>query len=100
MKTAELLDSDCCWMPPTTWWCHGSDGRYLLVTDLELHRTTPDVPSSRLRLPTGVLVFLADDRGQVVDADGDPTNGLTPLARLDEGDHEDGLRALGYELEI
>lgn len=96
---ADLLDSDCAWMPPTTWWCKGSDGQYLLITHLELHRTMPGIPVDRVRLPTGVLVLLADDRGQAVDSDGDPTNGMTPLITLDDGDHLDGLRAAGYELE-
>ena len=97
--TAELLDSDCCWMPPTTWWVRTPDG-FLLITTLALHRTIPGVLVGRIGLPTGVLVFLADERGQPVDADGDSTNGMTPLLRLDEGDHEDGLRAAGYELEV
>ena len=97
---AELLNSDCTWMPPTTWHVRGADGRYLLVTVLQLDRAMRGIPMSIFRLPTGVRVFLADERGQPVDADGDPTNGMTPLISLDEGTHIDGLTAAGYELEV
>lgn len=34
-------------------------------------------------------VFLADERGMLIDADGDPANGLTALVRWDEQmDHD------------
>ncbi|WP_301546719.1 hypothetical protein [Gordonia sp. X0973] len=35
--------------------------------------------------PTPTDVFLADEYGQPIDADGDPTNGLTALLRLAGG---------------
>ena len=99
--TAELLDSDCAWMPPTTWHVRGADGRYLLVTVLDLGKHLPaGIPVAHLRLPTGVRVFLADERGQAIDADGDPHNGMTPLHELSDGTHVDGLAAAGYELEV
>ena len=98
MKSADLMNSDCVWMPPTTWHLKTEDG-YLLVTALRLERSAaPGIPTSRVNLPKGVLVFLADERGNPVDADGDPLNGMTPLLQLDEGNHEDGLSAAGYEL--
>lgn len=100
MTSAELLDSDCSWMPPTTWHVRGADGIYLLVTVLDLARGLPGVVADILNLPTGVLVFLADSSGRAVDADGDPANGMTPLYSLDDGTHIDGLAAAGYTLEV
>lgn len=77
---------------------------YLLVT----------VPAADIPVPAGLLptigsmkvgeivcgptaVFLCDENAQVLDADGDPTNGLTPIATFPPGTtHEDALAALGY----
>ncbi|SDT84341.1 hypothetical protein [Gordonia westfalica] len=54
-------------------------------------------------------MFLSDERGQVIDYDGDPANGLTPILSTDSksfamtinpdlATHADALAALGYEL--
>ena len=41
-------------------------------------------------------MFLSDEAGTVLDADGDPANGMTALAQLDVSTHDDALRELGY----
>ncbi|MGB3602702.1 MAG: hypothetical protein WBA38_04015 [Gordonia sp. (in: high G+C Gram-positive bacteria)] len=42
--------------------------------------------------PGPTLVFLADPEGQPIDADGDPTNGLTPIRTFPPGTtHEQAL---------
>lgn len=59
----------------------------------------------------GVEVFLANERGMVVDADGNPENGLTAIASTDPNTfalghfpatittHEEALNYLGYEID-
>ncbi|UQE73828.1 hypothetical protein MYK68_15840 [Gordonia sp. PP30] len=82
------------------------DGRYVLVT----------VPADAMPVPEGVLpivsgfkvarvepapteVFLADEYGTPIDADGDPANGMTPLLRCAPGTtHEEALAQLGAEV--
>ena len=87
---------------PTTNHYRLDDGRHVLVT----------APADEMPLPPGVLpivsgfkvahvepapteVFLCDENAVPIDADGDPTNGLTPLLRLPAGTtHEQALDAL------
>ena len=87
---------------PTTNLYRLDDGRHVLVT----------VPADDQPLPAGVLpivsgfkvaktepgpteVFLADEHGVPIDADGDPANGMTPLLRLPPGTtHEQALEEL------
>lgn len=91
---------------PTTNLYQLDDGRHVLVT----------VPADTMPVPEGVLpivsgikvaktepgpteVFLADEHGVPIDADGDPTNGLTPLMRLPAGTpHDVAVKAVGYDL--
>lgn len=82
-----------------------SDGRHLLVTvkepwdmgDSVESVTGVRIPISRTHAPTGTEVFLADERGRLIDADGDPANGMTPLKRFDAGTtFEAALSELGY----
>lgn len=87
---------------PTTNLYRLDDGRHVLVT----------VPVDDMPVPEGVLpivsgfkvaktepgpteVFLADEHGVPIDADGDPANGMTPLLRCAPGTaHEQALEEL------
>lgn len=99
---AELIEVALPQFAPTTNLYRLDDGRYVLVT----------IPVDDMPVPEGVLpivsgikvaktepgptdVFLADEHGTPIDADGDPTNGLTPLATYPPGTtHDDALRRL------
>lgn len=103
---AELIASALSQFAPTTHHYRLDDGRHVLVT----------VPAGDMPLPGEVLpivsgfkvarvdpapteVFLADESGAVIDADGDPTNGMTPLLRCAPGTtHEEALAQLGAEV--
>lgn len=82
------------------------DGKYLLVTipaldsvgSLELFGVR--VPIAKSHMPTATDVFLADENAVVLDADGDPANGLTPLASFEVQSHEEALALLGYTLAL
>lgn len=88
MEIIETLD----YLAPTTTHCVLDCGQHVLVT-------VPDpilpVPEGLLPIVNGVrisefvlgptCVFLADESGGLIDADGDPTNGLTPLLTLEPG---------------
>lgn len=67
------------------------------------------VPLDSRHVSTCVEVFLADEHGQVIDYDGDPANGLTPVLSTDSrsfamavapdvSSHAGALAALGYTL--
>lgn len=57
------------------------------------------IPIMRSHIPKRVDVFLSDESGAVLDADGDPSNGMTPVARFEgAATHEEALAELGYEL--
>lgn len=91
---------------PTTNHYKLDDGRYVLIT----------VPDADIPLPAVVIpiisgikvahveprpteVFLCDEHAVPIDADGDPANGLTPLATYPAGtDFTAALAALGYDL--
>ncbi|MCV7255699.1 hypothetical protein H7J86_26390 [Mycobacterium hackensackense] len=84
-----------------------SDGTFLLVTvpamdsvgSLEMFGVK--VPISVSHLPTTVDVYLSDEDQNVLDADGDLANGMTPLAQFDVDtcpDHAAALAARGYTL--
>lgn len=87
---------------PTTNLYRLDDGRHVLVT-------APDevqpVPAALAPILVGVkvdhtepgptTVILCDENATPIDADGDPTNGLTPLATYPPGTtHDDALRRL------
>ncbi len=105
MATTQLVSASLPQFCPTTNHYKCSDGRYLLITVATLDsigtlRGTLGVtlPVSESHLPGTVDVFLADENAIVLDADGDPANGMTPLARFPDGGFASALAALGYEL--
>ena len=99
---ADLISAALPQFAPTTNLYLLADGRYVLVT----------VPVDDMPVTEGVLpivsgfkvaktepgqteVFLADEHGVPIDADGDPANGLTALLRLPPGTtHEQALEEL------
>ncbi|TWS25345.1 hypothetical protein FK268_09125 [Tsukamurella sputi] len=71
------------------WWCpvtklyRARDGQHYAITCLDFWTAS------------GTEVFLADENGIAIDADGDPTNGLTALVRWDDQmDHETAVARL------
>lgn len=75
------------------------DGRCVLITV----KSGPVIAglAEALQVPLAPLaaapteVFLADEDGTLIDADGDPANGMTALVRLPPGTtHEEALAAL------
>ena len=115
MKSATLVAEALPYMPPTTNHYRTDDGYVLvLVVDVPdmnsiLTSMGMQVPVSRSHLKPDVSVFLSDERGQVIDYDGDPANGMTPILSTDSKSfamtivpdlhtHTDALAALGYTL--
>ncbi|ORA23394.1 DUF7572 family protein [Mycobacterium aquaticum] len=102
MSTASLVAEALPQFAPTTNHYACSDGWYLLVTvhDRLAVATTPsmpfDIPIARSHLPASAEVFLCDEHATVLDADGDPANGMTPLALVDADTHAAALVSLGY----
>lgn len=117
MGTATLVAENLSQFCPVTNHYLCSDGRYLLVTypRLDVLGTLAGLPgmTDTLRsiglsiapvsikqihdMPTEV--FLADEHATVLDADGDPANGMTPLLRCDGPvPIADALASLGYTL--
>ncbi|AUV60807.1 minor tail protein [Mycobacterium phage Rem711] len=107
METATLIAEALPQFCPTTNHYRCSDGKYLLITvpTLDPIGTLAEtlgivVPVAKSHLPTTVDVFLADERATVLDADGDPANGMTPLATFPAGaSHEEVLALMGYLVE-
>lgn len=100
---AEMLPNYC----PTTNHYKCSDGTYLLVTKPTLDSVGTlnktlgmTVPVAASHLPIHVDVFASNANAEVLDSDGDPSNGLTPIARLVAQSHEAALRELGYTLGV
>jgi hypothetical protein len=89
---------------PITNHYHCSDDTWLLVTVASWNLGDPmeffgiPVPIAHIQLPTAVDIFLSDENQNVLDADGDPANGMTPLASFEVDTHEAALAALGYEV--
>lgn len=105
METATLLAENLSQFCPVTNHYLCSDGKYLLVTIPSMdtpatvsHFLGVRVPIVEVQLPTGADVFLSDEFATVLDADGDPANGMTALASPEVHTHEAALAALGYEL--
>lgn len=108
MPTAELVTANLPQFCPVTnhYLCTGGehDGQYLLVTVVSMDAPATlelfgiAIPISAVQLPTAVDVFLADEFATVLDSDGDPSNGMTPLASYEVDTHAAALAALGYEL--
>lgn len=68
------------------------DGQHILVTRAGGEIPLPPVLASVMggvpigeTLPIPTEVFLCDENAQLIDADGDPTNGMTALLRLAGG---------------
>lgn len=101
---------DMPWHPPTTKLYRLDDGSHLAVLVVDAGAIIMGVPMSLSHIHAEVSVFNADETGTLIDADGDPLNGLTPYAstdpecdvvvRLDPAvaTHADALEALGYTL--
>ena len=107
MPTVTLVAENLSQFCPTTNFYSTDDGKYLLVTvprfdvPATLEAVTGLVlPISLSHLPTHADVFLADENAVVIDADGDPTNGMTALLRVEDCDtFEAALSAAGYQLD-
>lgn len=106
---AELLAEGLPQFAPQTNLYRLDDGQHILVTRIE-----GDVPVPAVALPlTGFLqghvgdtapmpteVFLCDENARLVDADGDPTNGMTALLRLAGGTtFDDAVRVAEQHLD-
>ena len=101
---------DLPWHPPTTKLYRLADGSHLAVLVVDAGAVIMGVPVSLSHIHAEVSVFHADEHGTLLDADGDPLNGLTPYASTDpESDavvelpdsvttHVEALAALGYTL--
>lgn len=110
MTTATLVGQGLSRYCPTTnhYYCgDGPDGIFLLVTIARYDvpgsietLTGIKLPINVVQLPTHADVFLSDADANVLDADGDPANGMTPLVRVpDCDDFATALAAAGYELD-
>lgn len=102
----ELITESLPQFAPTTNMYRLADGRYVIVTvpadDLPVSgQAVPLLSSVRVATvaPMPTEVFLVDENAVVLDADGDPSNGMTPLATFPAGTtHAEALAALGYTL--
>lgn len=110
MKTATLVGHGLSQFCPTTnhYFCgDGPDGVFLLVTIARYDVpasieacTGIRLPVSSVNFPTHADVFLSDADANVLDADGDPANGMTPLLRVpDCNDFAAALAEAGYQLD-
>ncbi len=105
METAVLVGFNLPQFCPVTNHYQCSDGRWLLVTipSMDVPETVNyflgvRMPVAEVQLPSGADVFLSDELANVLDADGDPANGMTPLGTFNVDNHAAALAALGYEL--
>lgn len=118
---AQLVEADVSYACPVTNLYKAGDKHFLVtVRDDSVVGSVFEgvngfsVPLDSRHVSTCVEVFLADERGQVIDYDGDPANGLTPILSTDsksfamtiipelvdsENPYVDALAALGYSLE-
>ncbi|SHT86434.1 Uncharacterised protein [Mycobacteroides abscessus subsp. bolletii] len=107
--TATLIDENLRQFCPTTNHYRCTDGErvwHLLVTIpsldsvgmiSEILGTT--LPAAESHLVRHADVFLADENAAVIDADGNPANGMTALAQTPNCDtHAAALAELGYDL--
>ena len=103
-ETATLVAAHLPQFCPVTHHYQCSDGKWLLVTvaRMDTIETLSEflgvrIPILKAQLPEGVDVFLSNEIAEVVDADGDPTNGMTALATFNVETHEQALVMLGYQ---
>jgi len=106
METATLVAANLSQFCPVTNHYQCSDGKWLLVTipKMDIPETINfflgvRVPIAEVHLPSGADVFLSDEDATVLDADGDPSNGMTAIGTFNVQTHSEALAALGYELE-
>lgn len=106
MATATLVAENVSQFCPVTNHYKCSDGTYLLVTiprlsaDMVLDMLGVRVPIVALHLPNVADVFLADEDAVVLDADGDPSNGMTPLVSVPGCEvFAEALATSGYTLQ-
>lgn len=109
MGTATLVRAGLSQYCPKTNHYQCSDGTYLLVTVkdfctsrdylVSVNPAFGTLPISRVNAPSGTDVFLSDASAAVLDADGNPANGMTPLAALPNcSSFAEALAELGWEL--
>lgn len=104
METATLVAANLPQFCPATHHYLLPDGRHVLVTVAAIDAPATlsafgiRVPIARSQLPKGATIFLCDEAATILDADGNPANGMTPLAHFDVDNHEEALMALGYTL--
>lgn len=104
MATAELITENLPQFCPVTNHYHCSDDTWLLVTvaRMDVGETLEffgvAVPIAQIQLPTAVDVFLSDEDQNILDADGDLSNGMTPIGSFEVDTHEAALAELGYEV--
>lgn len=104
--SVSLVAENLSWFCPTTNHYVCEDGTYLLVTVPRFDvaamieaKTGLRIPISLSHIPTQAYVFLADENAVVLDADGDPANGLTPIVRVEDCEtFEAALSAAGFTL--
>ncbi len=100
MDTATLVAANLPQFCPDTHHYLLPDGRHVLVTvaSLDVPATLNAlgirVPIARSHLPRGAQIFLCDESAAILDADGNPANGMTPLGWFDVDTHEAALAAL------
>ena len=89
---AELLARALPQYAPTTNHYRLDDGRHVLVTRADDELPVPEGLAPILGTikvtktePSQVEVFLCDENAVLIDADGDPTNGMTALLSLPPG---------------
>lgn len=89
---AELITAALPQFAPQTNHYRLDDGRHVLVTRAADDLPVPEALAPVLGAikvertePAPVEVFLCDENATLIDADGDPANGMTPLLRLDPG---------------
>lgn len=108
MESAQLVGEVTHFHPITNHY-RCSDGIWLLVTVMRMDSPAePDTAGTlgvrpaviRTEAATKAAVFLSDENAGVLDADGDPANGMTPLASYDDvASHVEVLARLGYTVE-
>lgn len=104
---SELLAENLPQYLPTTNLYRLDDGQHILVTKGQGDVPVPPQLGALLggvpigeTLPMPTEVFLCDENARLIDADGDPTNGMTALLRLAGGTtFDDAVRVAEQHLD-
>lgn len=99
---ATSISRDLPQFAPATHLYRLADGRHVIVTvpddDMPLHEAVVPILSAFTvteTVPGPTEVFLCDEDAHLIDADGDPTNGMTALATYPTGTtHQQALDLL------